>query len=427
MDLTYIGISLALDQEKESGIELIFRFIETLKIQKFSPKLVKLLESGVSNLDRLLTDIEEKIGEEHYLIKRSNLILQNLGKSILSEETNWIMYSEERFKNLANYFKVFYDTLRYLESDKALATEHIDKLMSFLESDNRKNLIIVANDQLASQYKDLHLNHMDDNEIIQEISKNRDFVMKLKNSYLHKFDLSYFDDAKFILTEHNDDLRKKWDYQRAFHQSVPDREALEWEMLIKSGNKSLAEVGYLLWTIGSALENIEGVKVSVEDVGIGSIWFKVKVLFKDLIAKEETKEVLVKAREAAVSYLERPIAEVSKVKSEVFKLEKEAELNDQQIKTYDSSERKELELLNIESKKLELRQKAADIEGIELDNKKKKLDLITHISQIMASGIIQTDSLQININDVLYLIKEGNSINPGADINTIDNPNSDLL
>lgn len=155
----------------------------------------------------------------------------------------------------------------------------------------------------------------------------------------------------------------------------------------------------------------------IEDIGIGSIWTKIKLNFKDIIAKEETKEVLTKAKEAVIShYLEKPIVEVSKTQSEKSKIDSETEILKRELLNYDSPERKIIIDIDIESKKLDNRKRLADIESQELDNKMKRLNLIDTVAALAAKGILSVDHVQIDINEVLFLLKEGSDISSGTDL-----------
>ena len=71
-------------------------------------------------------------------------------------------------------------------------------------------------------------------------------------------------------------------------------------------------------------------------------------------------------------------------------------------------------------RELNIRKLKAEIESIEINSALKKIEGIERISQLARAGILQTDELQIDINELLYLIKRDEVIQIGSSIEDIE-------
>ncbi|SHI64832.1 hypothetical protein [Aquimarina spongiae] len=163
----------------------------------------------------------------------------------------------------------------------------------------------------------------------------------------------------------------------------------------------------ILFKILSSLSNINNVKLEFEHILKGSLIVRVRAYIKDLVAKEETKAVLETTKEALiktatagqVSHVEtkKTSAETDKIKIEQKKIEKELE----SLPT------------NLESKisnALELEKKALENENLRIRNAKEKIEIIEKLSSLATAGILEADDLKIDINEILYILKSGDSI-----------------
>jgi len=171
----------------------------------------------------------------------------------------------------------------------------------------------------------------------------------------------------------------------------------EWdiEVLVHGETFNSSQIGFLMWSMSKALESIDGVSVSLENWGNGSKFFNLKVRIKNLLAKEEVKQVLDKGRKAVESqYLDKPIEEVEKLKAEKEKTIKETD----NLLTKEQSN--QLHEMEIERMEIELQNSKVELEL-------KKIQLLKGYSELIKEGILVNDSnFQIKINEVLYLKKE---------------------
>ena len=193
----------------------------------------------------------------------------------------------------------------------------------------------------------------------------------------------------------------------------------EWLIMIKTNNNHPDAVKFLnlIYTLSTAIKYIDDdeISVTIDDWGNGSKWAKLRVRFNNLIAQEETKELLDKARKATEAELfDKRIGEADKLRSEADKTAKEAA----NMPAKEIAE--ESNLLELEMKKLELFEKRIDIEFKIEDLKSKKIDNLNKLSNMIKDGLLASDSnFQIQINDLLYLKNYGTA-NEGASMNAIE-------
>ena len=163
----------------------------------------------------------------------------------------------------------------------------------------------------------------------------------------------------------------------------------------------------ILFKILSSLSNIDNVKLEFEHLMNGSLIARIRAYLKDLVAKEETKAVLETTKEALiktvtagqVSHAEtkKTNAETDKIKIEQKKIEKELDSLPTDL---------ESKIVNA----LELEKKALENENLRIKNAKEKIEIIEKLSNLATSGIIEADDLKIDINEILYILKSGDSI-----------------
>lgn len=163
----------------------------------------------------------------------------------------------------------------------------------------------------------------------------------------------------------------------------------------------------VLFKILSSISNIDNVKLEFEHLLKGSLITRIRVYLKDLVAKEETKAVLETTKEALIKTVtagqvshadtKKTNAETDKMKSEQKKIEKELESLPTDL---------ESKIANA----LELERKALENENLRIKNAKEKIEIIEKLSTLATAGILEADDLKIDINEILYILKSGDSI-----------------
>lgn len=445
MGSDFLKTVLAIDEDKESGIELLLRLCESLRLKNFNEKHIDQLEKTLLRIERTIQRIEESDNDSSLAsIAQENLKL--LGQSLLETSTD-IFNKELPLKQLVNFFHAFDVVLS--KSKKVTAESNIKFNLAFtnlipnvteLASRVSSNIERIGDSKFRNTWlshlqtllKSSHEKRFDeissefDSMMTQMISHSSENIRYVKKLYSHVYtiDILKIKDVQLDqISLYVDDKRT-----RTISLNVPFQEYtsrygdLVWEMdLTVKDDRNLSKVGFLLWSLGASLESIPGVETQITEFGEGSLWTRVKIFFKDLVAKEETKEVLDKTREALESqYFDKPIEEAKKIQSEKDKLNAETKLIEKQVDELDSEFTTLQKQYDIQSKVLDNRGKLLDIESKELDNSFRKIELIEKLSHIAANGIIQIDDLKIDINEVLFITKNSKELFPGEPMNSIE-------
>lgn len=203
---------------------------------------------------------------------------------------------------------------------------------------------------------------------------------------------------------------------KSIHESIEkirSREYLEYEwdvqVIIKGGEFKSSKIGFLMWAMSTAVESIENVSVRLDDWGNGSKMFNLKLYIKDLLAKDEVKQVLGKARNAVeANYLDKPIEEAGKLKAEKEKTLKEAD------NLRSKEEASVMFDLERQEKQLEIMDKAADLAL-------KKIQIIRGFSELIKEGILGIESdFEIIINSIVFIQKKDGKIFIGEHLDIIE-------
>lgn len=170
-------------------------------------------------------------------------------------------------------------------------------------------------------------------------------------------------------------------------------------------------------TFIEGLNSIEGVKIILEDIKIGSITAKLKAVFDDVKSKEEVKEILESAKMFAKGKLEREYYEVEKCKSEARKNEIEANLLKESLGSLQSNETKEIRKLEMESLKFDNERKKLENEKLKIQLFKEKKELL---KEMLSEGIIDQRNFDMLIKGIPFLKIENGHLAIGENIDVID-------
>ena len=170
-------------------------------------------------------------------------------------------------------------------------------------------------------------------------------------------------------------------------------------------------------TLIHGLNTIDGVKVTLEDIKVGSIKARLKAVFDDVSSKEEVKEILESARLFAKGKLEKEYYESEKLSSEATKNNIESEILKESLNDLKSNESKEIKKLQTESLRY-------DVERKKLENEEKKLELFKKrkniLKELLAEGIIDQKQFEMLINGIPFLKIENGNLTVGENIDIID-------
>jgi hypothetical protein len=184
---------------------------------------------------------------------------------------------------------------------------------------------------------------------------------------------------------------------------------------------SLARLGHTLWSFGEALETIPGVVTEVTAVGTGSIWAKIRAGFQNIWQRDEVIEVLDKGRDAAIAhYLGKPIAETARLEEEASKLREETR-NIAKITAAmpDGEHAERIRKEELRHKELENIRTEEEIRRMQLESGIRALEGVRLASDLIAQGIVHADQVQIDINELMYLLIHEDTVQKGHSLKRI--------
>lgn len=198
-----------------------------------------------------------------------------------------------------------------------------------------------------------------------------------------------------------------WDDTNNKFEEVGETYEMSLGFFIDSYDNNAQKLIQTLHLIISGLANIDNVQVEIEDIKQGSLLVKIRLFIKDLLAKEETKAVLETSKEAVAKALTGGQVSHSEVKNksaETKKLNTEQKLLEKELASKPTDfEAKMAIALNLEKQALENEQ-------LKIKNAKEKLEIINTLSTLVTKGVLEADQIRIDINDILYILKEGQNL-----------------
>jgi len=171
------------------------------------------------------------------------------------------------------------------------------------------------------------------------------------------------------------------------------------------------------------LNKIDGATTFLDDIKIGTIKAKLKVLFDNAKSKEEVKELLESSRKFAKGKLERDYEETELKKAQKEKTNVEKELLEEEIKNVKSLESAYLKSLEIQAKEEEVKKKKLENMKLEIELFKQRKDML---SELLSEGYISQYDFEMAIKGISFLKMEGGQIFVGEDINEIDKSDPEL-
>lgn len=418
-----------LSKEREDIFDEYYNLIENFKLRILKSGISKdnqpkydFIERSLTILERNLDDLAKYELKEPHIVKLGNYSIHKMLREwssifrVLGMRHEFIInFSYNILISAALLSNVKYlETIDFRKYVKFLSPRRMDRIRYEKESSNKNQTInsvaiyIEDTNEKIIEYgsRGIPIDLVNSDFLADSIKKRRDS---------NKYRSLHFEE---ILDQEIEVFRNRINSRRIISEIKNERElprdtSFEWTIEMRfvdfEDNYKSSQIGYTIWSISAALEQIDGVKITLEDCGKGSRWLKLKMEIRDFLAKEEVKQVLDKSKDAIeAKYLDTPIEEAKKIKAEREKVEREtASL----INSKDAEKLRELEI-----EKLELENRAAEVRIIQ-----EKLKVIKGISELIADGVLQNDSkIQLIVNDMLFLEKDNEQITLGEDIEVIE-------
>lgn len=228
--------------------------------------------------------------------------------------------------------------------------------------------------------------------------------------------LPYKKDGSLVNMYLSDYMVKQYDFNPYTDELIFQKEYFEYvlDLNIIVKNQDAQKMSSSLFKIISSLSSIENVKVEFEHLQLGSILTRLKIKMKNFIAKREVVEFFAVLKEVLINAITNggvSQADTMKKIAEADKIRNEARLIAKQLEAVpELAIIKKEKLLNLERQALENRK-------LELENAASKLEMISKITDLAKSGVLEADLLEIDLNGIAYLLSHGEKIkNPDNDL-----------
>lgn len=237
-----------------------------------------------------------------------------------------------------------------------------------------------------------------ENEILNDFGPEGHRLSKFRKYFKKQFQV--FSNNFKVLTYSFNSEKFEFEFEDSHYEMIID-------LRISVKDNDAQKLSGTLFKILTSLSNVNNNKTTFEYISVGSLHSRIKVWMKDLVASEETKAIIETTKEAVTKGLtagQVSHSEVKKKSAETNKIKSERKLIDKEFS--DKPTDFEAKMSNA----LDLEKKALENEKLKNEIIKERLEVIEKLSDLSAKGIIEADMVRIDINEVLYLLKEGDKL-----------------
>jgi len=360
-----ILIDLALlDENEENPFDKIMSLLEKAKLQGGGNSDIDSIEKKVLLLERKLQDLDEKSSRVNVTISQAVVSIMNAASLLIADDTT--------------------------DATVNLMGSSLDVINGILYSaEDKKEYQIKKEIELISPVKILHKRQKSKIHSAELIDA---FQLGISKSFILGLPIG---DIKGNLE------KEIWDID--FHFETPTFE-----------NHLPLE---FLYTFIEVLNKYEGVTVFIDEIKLGSLKARLKVIFDNAKDKDEVKELFESSKKFAKGKLEKDYEESLLKKTEREKIEVEKEIAEEELKSIKSVETSYVKSLEIQEKEQELLKK-------KLENKKLEMELFMQkkeiFAELLSEGFISQHDFSMMIKGIPFLRIEKGKLFVGEDIETID-------
>lgn len=360
-----ILIDLALlDENEENPFNKIMSLIEKAKLQGSDNSNLDSIEEKILLLERQLQDLDEKSSPLHIKISKEIISIMNAATHLMVDDT-----TDDTVKLMGSSFDII-NSILYSSEDK-------------------KEYQVKKEIELISPVKILH-----------KEQKSKVYHIELLNAFQKSISKSSILGLPMGDIKENPE-KEIWDID--FHFETPTFE-----------NHLPLE---FLYTFIEVLNKYEGVTVFIDEIKIGSLKAKLKVVFDNLKGKEKVKELFDSSRKFTQGKLEKDYEESLLKKTEREKIEVEKEIAQEELKNIKSTEVSYLRSLEIEEKEQDVLKKRLENEKLEMELFMKKKEIL---AELLSEGFISQHDFKMVIKGIPFLKMQNGRLFVGEDIETID-------
>ncbi len=358
-------------------------------------------ESGENPFEELMKIVEKaslegKIGEEKSFIEKKILYLERQMQDLSDSESEvHKIIMDSTLKLMSEYTRICSNNEEYSKKGFAIAFKSIDKVSHILTSLDDNN-----EEETFDKISSLSVKKF----LVEKDKKSTSWqeMIHIANINLVNHGIIYNEPVNTIPSYQLSGAKKnipEWSIELNFNTKRNDH------------HKPLEFIHQFI----EILNQIDGVTAVLEDIKIGSIKAKLKVIFDEIKSKDDVKELLESSRKFAKAKLEKEFEENENLKALTEKIDIERELLKEELKDKTSIESSYLRSLKIQEAEADLKRK-------QLENKMLNLKLIKESSEtfaeMLALGYISQNDFEMLIQGIPFMsFKNGNlSIGESTDI-----------
>lgn len=396
--------STSTELDKNNIFEQIFSFMDFYKINSIYIEIIL-------SLERLLQDVDDEYLSKIVMDKLS-VLTENLKNYGIAFENN----------DVSGALNTFY------QSHKDLFVRYfsiISLISEIIKIGDKEKEINKSIEQILSIDTQILLNYGNQ---IQTAITDISGLSKRRNKKISSKVSSYMKQALHFSVAAMNATNKS--------HVVEYYDELNWVISIKFNNSNINKISFFLWTFSEIVESIEGITLTLVSLEMGSVFAKFKIKFNDLFIRDEFAQIgdnlqnglydsIVLAGESVENQFHtKPIAETNKIIGETEKIHEESKKISIETKAI---ERELIGNIDPETEKnFKLFERQIDLEAKELDNQRKRienfnmaLDTKKKMSDMLKDSIIEQDDIEININNLLFILKVDHKIIKGCTIDEI--------
>lgn len=347
---TIVDLAL-LDENEENPFEKIMSLVERAKLSGMDVKELYTIENAVLMMERHLQDISEESDEKYFAISNGVAKVVNASCRIFEEDN-----TEETIGLMGK------------------TLDAMEKVMTVSMYANPYQ--VVRKLDMISPVKILAKKH-----------KTKVSINELKNAFIEGID-----NYSFLNTDLHSAIAEN--EENAYQKEIWDIE-LNFETPKYENHRPLD----FIHTFIEILNKIDGVTVFIDEVKIGSLKAKLKVIFENAKSKEEIKELLESSKKFAKGKLEKEYEDSLLKKTEREKAEVEKSLAEEELKNIRSLETGYLKSLEIEAKEQEVKRRKLENLKLELELFKQKKDML---AELLSDGLINQRDYEILIKGLPF-------------------------
>ncbi|MFA0960510.1 hypothetical protein AB9P05_01760 [Roseivirga sp. BDSF3-8] len=174
---------------------------------------------------------------------------------------------------------------------------------------------------------------------------------------------------------------------------------------------------HTIWFLIESLNQIEGCKVTIEDIRKGSIKATLKLLLENEQAREEAKRLLDNTKKLAEGKMTKEYEEAKKAEAEKEKIKVETEIKKKELEDSISEETDLKRKLELELLYQQIEEKRLANEKSKIENKRSELQLFQEkkkaLQELLAEEFISHDQFNMMLNGLDFINKTGNVFEVG--------------